>query len=100
MSRSRKTGGFASCTMYFGKRTMPFFGLSTSRISTCSDSGFGSGFGGGGVYFGEAAASAAAASLEIGRVRFGPDGAGAFSGAGARMGDDAEVDGCDVSAWA
>src|SRR3954467_2466078 len=95
MSRSRKTGGFASCTVYFGNRTIPFFGLSISRISTCSSSGFGAGFGGGGVYFGVAAASAAAASGEIARVRLGAaDGGGTRSdGVGASTGDVAGVTG-------
>src|SRR5437868_1098752 len=72
-SRSLNTGGRASRTTYFGRRTMPFRGLSTSRASGCSSSGFGAGFGAGGTYFGVAAASCAATSPELTRCRFGAD---------------------------
>ena len=45
-------GGGAACTTYFGRRMMPFFGLSMSRRSVCWSSGLGAGAGFGGAYFG------------------------------------------------
>ena len=76
--------------MTFGSRMIVFFGLSISRMSGSSSSRLGSGFAGGGVYLGAAAASSAATSGETTRVRFGALGGGAFSaGLGAKTGEDA-----------
>jgi hypothetical protein len=78
---------------------MPFFGLSTSRMSICSSSGLGSGLGGGGEYLGDAAANAAATSPETARLRRGVDDVGAEGVAveGAKTGEDVPA---GVGVWA
>jgi hypothetical protein len=68
-------------------------------MSGNSSTGFGAGVGGGGVNFGEAAARAAATSLETARFRLGALSVGAvFSGAlGFRIGEAAGVDGAGAA---